>query len=102
MTEDMQKSHKALGKVLTILQEKGGCGKSSAIFNVSYYLSQNYKVLVIDLDGQAADITYYFFGNTIEDRDSILTILDCMRKTSVSVFDVIRPGMYSGTVKSKL
>ena len=65
MTEDMQKSHKALGKVLTILQEKGGCGKSSAIFNVSYYLSQNYKVLVIDLDGQAADITYYFFGNTI-------------------------------------
>ena len=91
MTEDMQKSHKALGKVLTILQEKGGCGKSSAIFNVSYYLSQNYKVLVIDLDGQAADITYYFFGNTIEDRDSILTILDCMRKTSVSVFDVIRP-----------
>ena len=91
MTEDMQKSHKALGKVLTILQEKGGWGKSSAIFNVSYYLSQNYKVLVIDLDGQAADITYYFFGNTIEDRDSILTILDCMRKTSVSVFDVIRP-----------
>ena len=91
MAEDMQKSHKALGKVLTILQEKGGCGKSSAIFNVSYYLSQNYKVLVIDLDGQAADITYYFFGNTIEDRNSILTILDCMRKPSVSVFDVIRP-----------
>lgn len=91
MAEDMQKSHKALGKVLTILQEKGGCGKSSAIFNVSYYLSQNYKVLVIDLDGQAADITYYFFGNTIKDRDSILTILDCMRKTTVSVFDVIRP-----------
>lgn len=52
MTEDMQKSHKALGKVLTILQEKGGCGKSSAIFNVSYYLSQNYKVLVIDLDAR--------------------------------------------------
>jgi len=39
VTEDMQKSHKALGKVLTILQEKGGCGKSSAIFNVSYYIT---------------------------------------------------------------
>ena len=87
MAEDMQKSHKALGKVLTILQEKGGCGKSSAIFNVSYYLSQNYKVLVIDLDGQAADITYYFFGNTIKDRDSILTILDCISVTNIATTD---------------
>ena len=91
MAEDMKKSHEALGKVLTIMQEKGGCGKSVSIFNVSYYLSQKHKVLVIDLDGQSADITYYFFGNTIEDRDNILTILDCMRKTNVSVFDVIRP-----------
>ena len=84
MAEDMQKSHKALGKVLTILQEKGGCGKSSAIFNVSYYLSQNYQVLVIDLDGQAADITYYFFGNTSKTETAYLQfVIACVIQREV-------------------
>ena len=46
------------GKVLSILQEKGGCGKSCAIFNIASYFSRAGKVLIIDLDGQAADITY--------------------------------------------
>ena len=46
------------GITLTILQEKGGCGKSCAIFNIADYLSKKKNVLIIDLDGQAADISY--------------------------------------------
>lgn len=84
------------GKVLSVLQEKGGCGKSCAIFNIASYLSKNNKVLIIDLDGQAADITYYLFGNKVGEssdspRNDILTIVDVFRgnidvtKTCVSL-----------------
>ena len=50
------------GITLTILQEKGGCGKSCAIFNIADYLSKKKNVLIIDLDGQAADISYFLFS----------------------------------------
>lgn len=70
------------GTVLTILQEKGGVGKSLATMNIAYYLSRTDKVLVIDLDGQAADITYYMLGNNIQ--SDIPTIIDVLRgKTKV-------------------
>lgn len=68
------------GKVLTILQEKGGVGKSIATMNVAYYLSRTDKVLIIDLDGQAADITYYMLGNSVDNTSyNTLTIMDVFR-----------------------
>ena len=68
------------GTVITILQEKGGVGKSLATMNVAYYLCRNKKVLVIDLDGQAADITYYMLGNSVDNtRADVLTIMDVFR-----------------------
>ena len=88
MSGTISSAQKPLGRVLTVLQEKGGCGKSSAIFNISYYLSKRHKVLVIDLDGQAADITYFFLGNKVNDRNNMQTILDCMRK-GVNATEVI-------------
>ncbi len=79
------------GKVITIIQEKGGVGKSLATMNIAYYLSRSGKVLVIDLDGQAADITYYMLGNTIENkRKNILTILDVF-KEKATVEEAILP-----------
>lgn len=79
------------GTVLTILQEKGGVGKSLATMNIAYYLSRNSKVLIIDLDGQAADITYYMLGNTVENaRADILTIIDVFRG-KCTIDDVIIP-----------
>ena len=90
MQETISNTSRPLGRVLTILQEKGGCGKSSAIFNISYCLSEKNKVLVIDLDGQAADITYYYLGNKVNDRGDIKTILDCIRK-GATTSEVIIP-----------
>ena len=83
------------GKVLSILQEKGGCGKSCAIFNIASYFSRAGKVLIIDLDGQAADITYYMFGNKVGEstdnmRSDIMTIVDVFRR-HINIDDVIMP-----------
>lgn len=69
------------GKILTILQEKGGVGKSIATMNIAYYLGRTDKVLVIDLDGQAADITYYMLGNAVDNTSyDTLTIMDVFRE----------------------
>lgn len=77
--------------VLTILQEKGGVGKSIATMNIAYYLSRNNKVLIIDLDGQAADITYYMLGNTIEKtRANMMTIIDVFRG-KIDIMETILP-----------
>jgi len=72
------------GITLTILQEKGGCGKSCAIFNIAAYLSKKKNVLIIDLDGQAADISYFLFGNKVGDsqdpmRSDVKTIMHIFR-----------------------
>lgn len=63
------------GIVLSSIFEKGGTGKSTITYNLAYYLSQKYKVLVIDLDGQSADITYFILGeDKLKSRDSMKTI----------------------------
>lgn len=82
------------GITLTILQEKGGCGKSCAIFNIAAYLSKKKNVLIIDLDGQAADISYFLFGNKVGDsqdpmRSDVKTIMHIFRGADPK--DVIVP-----------
>lgn len=79
------------GTVITILQEKGGVGKSLATMNIAYYLCRTKTVLIIDLDGQAADITYYMLGNSASSsRADVLTIMDVFRGKA-DIEDVIIP-----------
>lgn len=48
-----------MGKVISFINEKGGVGKSSVCFNVAWcYAEQGKKVLLLDLDGQRANLTY--------------------------------------------
>ena len=44
---------------IAFINEKGGVGKSSCCFNVAWELSKTKKVLIIDLDGQRANVTYF-------------------------------------------
>lgn len=48
-----------MANVIAYINEKGGVGKSSVCFNVAWcFAEQGKKVLLIDLDGQRANLTY--------------------------------------------
>ncbi len=51
-----------MGTVITFINEKGGIGKTSCCFNVAWAFSEkkrNKKVLMIDMDGQRANLTFF-------------------------------------------
>lgn len=65
-----------LGKCITVNNEKGGIGKSSVVFNIGWQLaSLGKKVLLIDMDGQEANLTA-FCG--IKKDESLLTTYDVL------------------------
>lgn len=76
-----------MGKVITFINEKGGIGKTSLCFNLAWHMSEKKKILMIDLDGQRANLTY-FCG--IKKPDDLLTIFDVLRKGK-DIDDVIQP-----------
>ena len=65
-----------MGTIITFGSEKGGIGKSSLAFNISWYLSdKKKKILLIDLDAQRANLTRYCNVKDIE-----YTIVDCFKE----------------------
>lgn len=77
-----------MGEVITILQEKGGVGKSLATMNIAYYFARRGRVLIIDLDGQAANITYYLLGYTSDTYETIMDSFKGKTKAAESVIAV--------------
>ena len=66
-----------MAKILTFIAEKGGTSRSSVIFSTSWELAkQGRKILIIDMDGQSANISYYSGINVSYDT---LTIVDIFR-----------------------
>lgn len=48
-----------MGKTIAFINEKGGVGKSSLCYNIAWcFAEQGKKVLMIDLDGQRANLTF--------------------------------------------
>lgn len=48
-----------MGKIIALMNEKGGVGKSSLTYSCAWRLAeQKHRVLIIDMDGQMANITY--------------------------------------------
>ena len=71
-----------MGKILSLMNEKGGVGKSTLTFAAaSLFASLGHKVLILDMDGQLANITY-MSGSEIRDH----TTHDLLTK-NVSVSD---------------
>ncbi len=64
------------GKSIGFVNEKGGVGKSTAAFNIAWKLSENDKVLLIDLDGQQANLTYFCGVEKTDDLKTIKDVLD--------------------------
>ena len=77
-----------MGKVITFINEKGGVGKTSVCFNLAWAFSDiGKKVLMIDLDGQRANLTY-FCG--IEKSTNLLTVYNILMEER-DVKDTIIP-----------
>ena len=74
---DIRGRKSGMAKIITYINEKGGVGKTSACFNTAWVLaSQGKKILMIDMDGQKSNLTF-FAG--IEKEDSLLTIMDVLK-----------------------
>lgn len=76
-----------MASVITFINEKGGIGKTSCCFNIAWELSARKRILMIDLDGQRANLTY-FCG--VKKPADLLTIFDVLRKGK-DIKDVILP-----------
>ncbi len=62
-------------QIVTFIAEKGGTSRSSVVFSSSWLLaSQGKKVLIIDMDGQAANVSYYAGVTKTPDMHTIIDI----------------------------
>ena len=63
-------------KVLLVVNEKGGVGKTTVTFNTAYELAQQgYKVLMIDLDPQRANLSFMAGLGNVEDKVTMYNVL---------------------------
>ena len=76
-----------MATVASMVNMKGGVGKSTMTFNLAWYLAYraNLRVLAIDLDPQA-NLSQYFLG-----ADGYLQLLGSDRRTIVDVFEQYSP-----------
>lgn len=65
-----------MGKVIALMNEKGGVGKSSLTYSSAWLLAESgKKVLIVDMDGQMANVTYI---SGVETDDSTATMNDVL------------------------
>lgn len=65
-----------MGKIVTFINEKGGIGKTSLIFDLSWYLAGKRKILLIDLDAQQANLSYFC---NIQNKNRRYTALEILQ-----------------------
>lgn len=65
-----------MAKVLALMNEKGGVGKSVLTFSCAWYMaSRGKRVLIVDMDGQQANVTYLAGLKTDKDTKTVEDVL---------------------------
>mgnify|MGYP002583957859 CR=1 FL=1 len=83
-----------MGKIITFINEKGGVGKTSVCYHSAWELAtQGKRILMIDMDGQTANLTF-FAG--IEKDEALATVMDVLknRKTITDVEIEIKENLW--------
>lgn len=75
-------------KIISIANQKGGCGKTTTAINLASALGVNgKKVLLIDLDPQA----HATLGLNVESQDSIYNVISKLTPRKLKIEDIIKP-----------
>lgn len=62
-------------KIVTFIAEKGGTSRSSVVFSSSWLLAaKGKKILIVDMDGQAANVSYYAGVNKTPDMHTLVDL----------------------------
>ena len=96
-------------KIISIANQKGGCGKTTTAINVASSLSLNgQRVLLIDLDPQA----HATLGLNVDDQNSLYNVISKLtpRKLKISEiikrvennFDIVPSNILVGTLEQEL
>lgn len=90
-------------KIISIINQKGGTGKTTTAFNISSYLAmKNFKTLVIDLDPQA-NLSFCFGLENIENTSyELLTKNICMPLKINEHLDIIPSSIRLSKVEYEL
>lgn len=80
-------------KVITFINEKGGIGKTSTCFNTAWELAKDNRVLLIDLDGQRANLTYFCGVKKEEEMETIFDVL-CRSKAVQDTIIEVKENLY--------
>lgn len=64
-----------MGNIITFINEKGGIGKTSCCFNLAWAMSDKKRILMIDMDGQRANLTFFAGINKTDDLPTVYNIL---------------------------